>query len=608
MKLNKEKYRKYLPVIWIIAGITIGWLLFGGSSASEAGHGHSHEAKVPGKKVKGEEVWTCSMHPQIRQPEPGKCPLCGMELIPLTENSDDESPYKLVMTKNAVALANIQTSELKEAEPEKEVRLTGKIKMDERQMFTQVSHIKGRIDRLYTNYTGETIFKGQRLASIYSPELLTAQKELIEALKYQKTNPELVNAARNKLRYLRLTEKQIKRIEKNKKVQTNFDIYADVSGVVTRREVALGNHVMEGTPLFKVANLSALWVIFDAYESDLAWLKAGEVIAFKVAAYPDKTMKSRITFIDPMINPQTRTASVRAEILNMGSKLKPGMFVEGVVKARLPFKGKALIVPKSAVMWTGKRSVVYIKDTEKAIPTFELREVTLGQPLGNSYIVKEGLDKGEQIVTNGTFAVDAAAQLNNKFSMMNRNVEIKGQKHEKLERSGSPGLSGKKEVKKELKIVDYSKATPQAFKNQLKETVKAYLQLKDAFVGTNAAEAGAQAKELEAKFTKVNMGLLKGKAHMAWMEQLKIIKTSTQSIAKAKDVEQQRTHFGALSDALIASVKSFGVKQITLYKQYCPMAFDNEGAFWLSDKEEIKNPYFGDKMLKCGSTKETIKF
>lgn len=595
MKLNKEKYKKYLPVIWMIAGITIGWLLFGGGSSPTTGH--SHEAKVPGKQVKAEEVWTCSMHPQIRQPEPGKCPLCGMDLIPLKEDEGNGSPYKLVMTKNAVALANIQTSELKEAQPEKEVRLTGKIKMDERHKFTQVSHIKGRIDRLYVNYTGETIMKGQRLASVYSPELLTAQKELIEALKYQQTNPELVNAARNKLRYLRLTKQQIKSIEKNKKVQTNFDIYADVSGVVTKREVALGNHVMEGTPLFKVANLSALWVIFDAYESDLAWLKTGEVVTFKVAAYPDKTLKSRITFIDPMINPQTRTASVRAEILNNESKLKPEMFVEGMIKARLPFKGKALIVPKSAVMWTGKRSVVYIKNTDAAVPTFELREVTLGQTLGNSYIVKDGLDKGAQIVTNGTFTVDAAAQLNNKLSMMNKNVEVKGQKPK-----------GQKKTSQPLKITDYSKTTPQVFKDQLKETIKVYLQLKNAFVNTNVTEADTQAKALEAKLAQVSMGLLKGKAHMAWMKQLKVIRTNVQLIGKTKEVEKQRTHFGALSDALIVSVKSFGVKQITLYKQYCPMAFDNEGAFWLSDKEEIKNPYFGDKMLKCGSVKETIKF
>ncbi|WP_053337284.1 efflux RND transporter periplasmic adaptor subunit [Microscilla marina] len=592
-----SKFKKYLPILWVVLGIFIGWLLFGTGSGTDSHSGHSYQQTSSKKVSKASEVWTCSMHPQIRQPEPGQCPICGMDLILQKDNNSDDSPYRLVMTQNAVALAGIQTSVINEARPEKEVRLTGKIKMDERQMFTQVSHVKGRIDRLYVNYTGENIVKGQRLASLYAPGLLTAQKELIEALNYEQTNPALVKATRNKLRYLRLTEAQIKRIEKDKKVQTNFDIYADVSGVVIKRKVALGNYVQEGSPMFKVANLNALWVIFDAYESDLAWLKVGEVIKFKVAAYPDQVLDSRITFIDPMINPQTRTANVRAEILNKGLKLKPEMFVEGLVKAHLPFNNTALIVPKSAVMWTGKRSVVYIKDTKEKVPIFEMREVTLGQPLGNSYIIKEGLKKGEEVVTNGTFAIDAAAQLNNKLSMMNKNIEIKGQKN-----------SAKKERKEGVKITDYSKTTPTPFKNQLKELVKAYLSFKDAFVKTDATQINAQATLMSNRLKKVNMGLLKGKAHITWMKHLTQIKTATKAINKAKNVEKQRTHFEQLSNILIAVVKSFGVNEITLYKQYCPMAFDNRGAFWLSDKEEIRNPYFGDKMLKCGSIKETIKF
>jgi Cu(I)/Ag(I) efflux system membrane fusion protein len=600
MKNSFNKLKKYLPILWVVLGIVVGWLLFGGGNKSSSHSAHNQHQSL-GKKVSKQqaEVWTCSMHPQIKQPEPGQCPLCGMDLIPQKDNNSDTSPYRLVMTQNAVALAGIQTSVINEASPEKEVRLTGKIKMDERQMFTQVSHVKGRIDHLYVNYTGENIVKGQRLASVYAPNLLTAQKELIEALSYEQTNPELVKAARNKLRYLRLSEAQIKRIEKNKKVQTNFDIYADVSGVVTKRNVALGNYVQEGTPMFKVANLSALWVVFDAYESDLAWLKVGEVIKFKVAAYPDQVLESRITFIDPMINPQTRTANVRAEILNQGLKLKPEMFVEGLVKARLPFNNTALIVPKSAVMWTGKRSVVYIKDAKEKVPTFEIREVVLGQPLGSSYIIKEGLKKGSEVVTNGTFAIDAAAQLNNKLSMMNKNVEIKDQK---------PKTKKEEKQKEGLKITNYSKTTPAKFKNQLKELVKAYLSLKDAFVNTDVTKANAQAKMVGGRLEKVNMALLKNKAHMTWMKYSRQIKSAIEAISKVKDVEKQRTQFEQLSNALIAAVKSFGVSEITLYKQYCPMAFDNEGAFWLSDKDEIRNPYFGDKMLKCGSVKETIKF
>lgn len=360
------------------------------------------------------------MHPQIRMDKPGKCPICGMDLIPLVQNGTPVDPEAIYFTKEAAELANVLTSTVTKQKPVKEVRLYGKIQADERLLQSQVVNVSGRIEKLLVNFTGERIKKGQLLALIYSPELMTAQQELLETVKVKKEQPEIYEAAKDKLRQLKLTETQLKNIESSGTLVQQIELFSNTSGIVTTRRVNTGDYVSQGTVLYEIADLSTLWILFDAYESDLPFLKEGDKISFTVQALSGTFLTGRISFIDPVIDPVNRVAKVRVEIRNSTGKLKPEMFVTGIINANLEEYRNNFIIPKSAVLWTGKRSLVYVKQPGTKEYVFKVREIELGPMLGNSYVVINGLKEGEEIVTQGTFSVDAAAQLDGKPSMMNR--------------------------------------------------------------------------------------------------------------------------------------------------------------------------------------------
>ena len=273
-------------------------------------------------------------------------------------------------------------------------------------------------------FTGAQVNKGQKIARLYSPELISAQRELLEALKLQTFNPGLLEAARNKLRYWKIGNATIENIEQKGTIQETFTVYADETGIVTNRRVSVGDYVKQGQPLFDLMNLRKVWVLFDAYEGDLTAINIGDKIAFTTPSIVGKTFKTRVTFIDPIINSNTRVTSVRTEIQNSKNSLKPEMLVYGTLQSKSSAT-TLLSIPKSAVLWTGKRSVVYVKVPDLTVPSFQFREVKIGEAQGDSYQVLDGLELGEEIVTYGSFTIDAAAQLNNQASMMNRNVKSK---------------------------------------------------------------------------------------------------------------------------------------------------------------------------------------
>jgi Cu(I)/Ag(I) efflux system membrane fusion protein len=410
-KLFSNKYVRYGLIA--IGGIFIGWLFFHSPRKVE----DKHQETVQNIKA---TIWTCAMHPQIRMSAPGKCPICGMELIPLTQdNTSTIDPDAIHLTKDAAQLANVLTSIVKRQQPIKEVRLYGKVQADERLLQSQVAHLSGRIEKLFVNFTGEKVHKGQTLALIYSPDLVTAQQELLEAAKMKQTQPEIYEAAKEKLRQWMLEEYQISAIENSGNVQNDFEVVSNTSGVITSRRVNNGDHIAEGSVLYEVADLSHVWVMFDAYENDLPFLEVGNKLTFIVQALPGINFKGNIIFIDPTLDAVTRVAKVRVEINNESGKLKPEMFATGIVNANLIEYKNSIIIPRSAVLWTGKRSIVYVKQKGTDEPIFKIREIGLGPMLGSSYVVTDGLNEGEEIITQGTFSVDAAAQLEGKPSMMN---------------------------------------------------------------------------------------------------------------------------------------------------------------------------------------------
>jgi Cu(I)/Ag(I) efflux system membrane fusion protein len=418
--------------LFVVAGIFLGWLFFHHSAPSSAKQ--NLEAGYP----KG-TIWTCAMHPQIRMDHPGKCPICGMTLIPLKQDTAKVDSNAIVMTPDAIQLANIQTSVVTRQNAVRNLQLYGKIAPDERLVQTLPSYVAGRIQQLNLNFTGESVTKGENIALIYSPDLVTAQKELLEAVKMQKSYPNILPAAKEKLKEWNLTDAQIAHIESSGQIQHNFEVKSPVSGVVLVKRVNVGDYVSAGDPLYEVSNLSRVWALFDAYESDLPWLKLGDAISFTSESFPGKVFKGRISFIDPVINPDTRTASVRVEIDNSNGSLKPGMFITGSSRSVLSGGTNDIVVPQSAVLWTGTRSLVYVKTPDTVNPAFTMREVTLGPSVGNGYVILDGLQVGDTIVTNGTFSVDAAAQLAGKPSMMNSDVK-KAPAPKSNSMAGMPGM------------------------------------------------------------------------------------------------------------------------------------------------------------------------
>lgn len=596
-----DKRTLIIAALALIAGLLAGWLIFGGrEDTSKDEHQHSVETTA-------ETVWTCSMHPQIRQNEPGDCPICGMDLIPLeTDQSSEADPMSVSMSPTAMQLASVSTAVVGRMAAVKQVRLNGKVQTDERMLYSQSSHIPGRIEKLSVNFTGEFVNRGQTVAIVYSPDLVTAREELLEAQKIMETQPQLFNAAKEKLRNWKLSDNQIEEILESGETGEEFPIRADVSGFVTRKLINVGDYVSKGETIYEIADLSKVWVLFDVYESDMAWIKKGDKVRFSIPSLPGESFEGMISYFDPVIDPKTRVAKARVEYNNSGGRLKPEMFVSGVAEARLVAKSNSIVVPKTAVMWTGKRSLVYIKNNSDTGLSFTMREVTLGPALGDSYIVESGLQEGEEIAVSGTFSIDAAAQLAGKPSMMSPagGQVMTGHNHGAMSTEVSEVSSDIQQSDR----ADKAAAISRAAKNALEPVYDDYLKLKDALSEDNQENAKKAAVSMQENLARVDMGLFTGESHSAWMKFSNELKENLQHAPHFSGLEETREAFRLLSVTMVEMSESFKPFSETLYVQHCPMADNNKGADWLSTEKEIKNPYFGESMLTCGEVTREIKY
>ncbi|MUP47374.1 efflux RND transporter periplasmic adaptor subunit [Gramella sp. BOM4] len=566
MQTNRKNI--ILAIGILVAGIFLGWLFFGGSEAAQDEHDHTAGAEA--------EVWTCSMHPQIRQPEPGQCPICGMDLIPLSEDEGGLDSDMFQMSEDAMKLANVRTMTVGGGETAKELRLNGKVVVDERNDYTQTVHIPGRIEKLMVNFTGEKVERGQTLAMIYSPQLVTAQAELLQAQEIKESQPELFRAAKQKLRNWKISDPQIEKMLAEGEPIERFPIRSDVSGVVTELMAEPGDHLEQGMPIYQIANLDKLWIQFDLYESDLNWVEEGSKVEYTVKSLPGKSFEGEISFVDPLLNDNTRVATARIEVPNKDRKLKPGMFVSGVVENQLDSPSEErIVIPESAVLWTGERSVVYVKTDMEKGAGFELREVNLGPALADSYVVESGLKPGEQIVVNGTFTVDAAVQLAGKPSMMNPNM-------------------GQEEV--DISEEDRSALQP-LFSN--------YMELKDALVNDDLDKAKAEGKELQQAIDGLQVSALSEEVEALLKINAPKLQSVTQRLVNAGSIAAVRNEFIALSNTMINLAVSTRPME-GMYIQHCPMANNNQGADWLSMSSEVRNPYYGEAMLTCGEVTKSL--
>ena len=592
----KKLPRRPKLVLAVIIGILVGYILHWGLSPVQTVHPEHAVTVTQEQMAEPATVWTCSMHPQIRMPKPGLCPICNMKLIPLREQTGGElsSMREFTTSEYAKALMDIETAMVERKFVTAQIRMVGKVEYDETRVEYITAWVPGRLDRLYFDYTGVPVKKGDHMVYLYSPELLSAQEELIQALKavqnikdsgsdiIREVTAGTLEAAREKLRLWGLATEQISKIERRGTASDHITIFAPTSGIVVHKNAQEGMYVNTGTRIYTVADLSHVWVKLDAYESDLMWLRYGQEVEFTTVSYPGEVFKGTISFIDPVLNPDTRTIKIRVDVPNQDGKLKPEMFVKAVVKAEVATGGKVmdpkltgkwicpmhpsvikdepdkcdicemplvqteslgyvsadpdisekpLVIPVSAVLVTGTRAIVYVELPERDKPTYEGREIVLGPRAGNYYIVRSGLKQGQRVVTKGNFKIDSALQIQAKPSMMTP------------EGGGSSGQT-------DLSAISHK---------QLNAVVTASEAVANAFKASDLDEVHLAFAELEKSIKAVDIKLLQGYSHMLWMEVSMLLTNDAVEGKEAKTLREAERIVDSLKTNLASLRTKFGL-------------------------------------------------
>ena len=617
------------------------WSVEWGAEDATASHDEHDHSAMEGATDAVASLWTCPMHPQIKLPDPGDCPICGMDLVPMAQGGDD-NPMQLVMSPSAKELAQVEVQVVRRKNVTRPVRMVGKVDYDETAVRTISAWVPGRLDRLYVDYTGVQVNEGDHLVWLYSPDLLTAQEELLSARNrltatqdeasafLAESNQRAYETARDKLLLWGLTDQQVTEIEERGTAEDHVMLTSPTSGVVIDKLVNEGAYVDTGTRIYRIADLGQLWVRLDAYEQDLSWLRYGQEVAFEVEALPGEAFSGRVSYIDPLVHEHTRTAKVRVNVDNEDGRLKPGMFVRayaqsrlgaggavldralankwvspmhpevvkdgpgqcdvcgmdlvpaetlGLVSSEAPTTERPIVVPQSAVLVTGKRAVVYIEVPGTERPTYEGREVTLGPRAGDEYLVVAGLAEGERVVINGAFRIDSAMQIMAKRSMMSV--------HGEQATLGGPAAS--------------------MFKESLTPLYDSYFAVAEALAADDADSARVALGALEVVLKGPSAAGLPAHFRSLWREESVALADALGQVGEGDDIALLRKAFDSVSKSMVTIALEFGHGgSEPIREAFCPMAFDDTGAAWLQRSEEVANPYFGASMLRCGEIRSTL--
>ncbi len=626
-------------------------LVWGRLSAGTAGG--PHEAST--QPAAGEAVlyWTCSMHPQIKLPKPGQCPICFMDLIPVRagEGGDSDLP-QISLTRRARELARVETSPVEERVLDHEIRMVGKVTPDETRITYVSSYIPGRLDRLFVDYTGILVNKGDHLAEIYSPDLLVAQQEYLISLETldkasdgagRQAAGAMLEAARRKLELWGISKDQIEALGRHRRPGDHMQIDAPLTGWVIERQAFEGMYVETGTRLFTLADLRTVWVQLDAYEMDVGSLRLGQEVEFETEAFPGEKFHGRVSYLDPVLNAATRTIKVRVVMANPDMRLRPEMFVRARVKVRLGAGGavldsglagkwicpmhpevvkdgpgqcdkcgmdlqraetlgyvaqpskdsKALAVPQTAVLLTGTRAVVYVEKMERDRPVYEGRVVELGPRAGEYYIVREGLQPGERVVTRGALMIDSALQIQARPSMMQPAA---------TQTASAPAAGTQPEAPEPVPSRHVAGAM---YHQHVAPVIDAYLELITKLAADDAAGASTAIGKLRKALEGAVPHGLQGANADAFKTQIAAVGASLPADKAA--IDEVRNRLPAVTKALEEYLQTFGHDRPgPLFQAFCPMALNNQGASWLQASEQINNPYFGRKMLRCGEIRGRI--
>ena len=628
--------RKLLPVgLFLAAGIALivivgiaqrlGWLRVteGPSNAVAAAVG---------------SIFTCPMHPQIRQPAPGRCPICGMALVPASSGAADLNDFSVKIEPAQRRLANIQTAKAESGTLEATLQTVGAIAIDESRQATIAAYIDGRIERLFADYTGVDIAKGDHLAVIYSPQLYAAQVEYLEARRalgasgglaaVRQAQEALAANTRQRMREFGMTDAQITELESTGKAESRLTIYAPQGGTVVEKLAVEGNYVKSGDPIYRIAELSTVWLMLKLFPEDATRIRFGQRVEAVIQSLPGEALVGRVAFIDPTVDPKTRSVGVRVELLNEHGRLRPGDYAAATIRLPIGPQGKvydadlagkwispmhpqivreksgqcpicgmdlvptskygftneplpqpeSLHVPRPAVLLAGGNSVVYV---EIKPGEFEIRPVTVGPILRDKIVILEGLKAGEQVATAGNFLIDSQMQLAGKPSLIDPTRAVARSKERKgplvLEQVAVTPIGG-----------DAGKS--------LEGLYAAYFDVQKALASDKKPPAdSAQALHKAALELSSDTALPAASAKLA-----QAIAAKSEHLHHM-DLTGARKDFKAISHAIVtlaSQVRSEGARN-SFTHFYCPMVKDG-GGDWLQPGGELLNPYFGSEMLRCG--------
>lgn len=357
-------------------------------------------------------LYNCAMHPNYISEKPGNCPFCGMALTPMEKQ---DGAHGIHIDPTTVQNMGVRTEDISLRDLQTEIRTSGKVQVDESRLFIVNARVMGYVEKLKVNTTGEKVRKGQSLLELYSPDLVSAQEEYLTALHYAKATTgtngtgsnDLVESTRRRLLNWGISEGEIIALEKENLARNTLSIVSPASGIVLEKMVVEGQNIMAGMLLFRMADLSKVWVIANIYQRDLAAAKIGSIAEVELNYAKGKPFVGKVTFISPVLDPVTKTAEVRIEITNTPAlDLKPEMFAS--VRILSPMAHKVLAVPDQAIIRSGRRNIAIISIGEGY---FEPREVELGQVAGDYVEITSGVQEGEKLVISSQFLIDSESNL-----------------------------------------------------------------------------------------------------------------------------------------------------------------------------------------------------
>ncbi len=614
-----------------------GWIDSGGSAVSKQDNTDMR-------------IHTCPMHPQIRQPGPGRCDICGMELVPAVAGAADLDEFAIKVDTAARRLANIKTAKVERRTVFHTIETVGSIAFDESRMKTISVYVDGRIERLFADYTGVEVQKGDHLVELYSPSLYSAQVEYLQSRKalsemnastlpvIRRSQELLVKNARQKLTELGMSITQMKDLETEGKAKSRLTVYSQIGGTVIEKMVQEGKYVKAGDPVYRIVNLSMVWLMLKLFPEDAAQIRFGQSVEAELQSLPGEVVNGRVAFIDKIVDPKTRTVGVRVEILNIDGRMKPGDYATARIRVPIGSKGEVydselankwispmhpqiirdkegtcpicgmdlvptsrygyagnpvlqptvLVVPRDAVLMAGNNSVVYV-ETEAG--RFEIRAVALG-PMADIEvglnetedvaIVLRGLDEGEAVATSGNFLIDSQMQLAGKPSLIDPS-------RAKVRKPKKPQPLSFPEIHIEPLAGDGGK--------QLEELYAAYMAVQSSLAGDKKIEE-SQAMKLQAA----------GTALLEVADVPESAKPLLQTIVDKSahlhhmDLKSAREQFKTISHSVIRlATRLRGEAAENKFTHFfCPMV-KGGGGDWLQADSKLQNPYYGSQMLTCGT-------